>query len=85
MRNARAERFTGPLEPSALGKTWQREVDVPVHENGLFSDSFSLPMTFVAVYDVVATGLESAGDLPRGRPAPAEADRRSGGTADPAR
>jgi hypothetical protein len=42
-----------------LGKTWQREVDVPVDGSGNISDSFVLPTTFVAEYDVMATGLET--------------------------
>ena len=42
-----------------LGKTWKRDVDVAVDGNGQISDSFVLPSTFVAEYDVLATGLET--------------------------
>jgi hypothetical protein len=42
-----------------LGKSWQREVDVPVDADGRVSDSFVLPSTFVAQYDVLATGQQT--------------------------
>jgi hypothetical protein len=41
------------------GKTWQRQVDVPVDGQGDIVDVFSLPSTFVAEYDVTATGLQT--------------------------
>jgi hypothetical protein len=39
------------------GKTWKRDVDVPVDGAGHITDVFQLPSTFVAEYDVTATGL----------------------------
>ena len=42
-----------------LGKTWKRDVDVTVDGAGNIWDSFVLPSTFVAQYDVLATGLQT--------------------------
>ena len=42
-----------------LGQTWKRDVDVSVDGNGHITDSFVLPSTFVAQYDVLATGLQT--------------------------
>jgi hypothetical protein len=42
-----------------LGKTWSRDVDVTADANGNITDQFQLPSTFVAVYNVTATGALS--------------------------
>jgi hypothetical protein len=42
------------------GQTWSRDADVTADANGNFSDSFSLPDWFVAMYTVTATGAGGA-------------------------
>ena len=42
-----------------VGKTWERNVDVSVSPDGTITDTFELPLHFVAVYDVVATGADT--------------------------
>ena len=41
------------------GETWRRDVDVTADASGAISDQFNLPMSFVAVYSVTATGASS--------------------------
>ena len=41
------------------GETWSRDVDVVADANGAFTDQFTLPDWFVAVYNVTATGATS--------------------------
>src|SRR6476619_6822573 len=43
----------------SLGKTWSRDVDVPVAADGTITDSFTLPSNFVATYAVTATGNDT--------------------------
>ena len=43
----------------SLGRTWERNVDVLVDQNGNITDSFNLPDWFVASYDILATGNET--------------------------
>ncbi|HEU5491276.1 MAG TPA: Ig-like domain-containing protein, partial [Gaiellaceae bacterium] len=38
------------------GETWRRDVDVVAGPDGVITDSFALPTTFIAVYTVTATG-----------------------------
>src|SRR5215216_167587 len=42
-----------------VGQTWNRDVVVPVAEDGTIVDSFSLPSHFVATYRVVASGQQT--------------------------
>jgi hypothetical protein len=41
------------------GETWRRDVDVTADESGAISDQFNLPDSFVATYNVTATGATS--------------------------
>jgi hypothetical protein len=44
----------------AVGQTWIRDVDVTADQSGNVTDQFQLPSTFVAVYNVKATGSSGA-------------------------
>ena len=50
------------------GHTWNHSADVTADENGAIQDVFDLPTSFVAIYDVTATGDASGVSRPRRLP-----------------